>query len=190
MKKALAIFTAITLAACVQAATINWGSQNTSSLVLGNSGSAATVGWACQLVYLGADGVVGGVGANEDVLASTTSPTQSIGKDKNTTAGYILPPNPNTYMFGTTYTTGDKFVIRVYDNSIPANASAYLNIYQSGTTPFAIAAVNGTGIDNFYFTGNVGGVATWTPIPEPTSMALFGIGMGMLALRRRFQKKA
>jgi len=30
----------------------------------------------------------------------------------------------------------------------------------------------------------------YTSVPEPASMALFGIGAGVLALRRRFQKKA
>ncbi len=53
----------------------------------------------------------------------------------------------------------------------------------SGWVEFIFASNNGGGAPNYFYMNNVllsGGV-----VPEPTSLALFGLGAGMLVLRRR-----
>jgi len=172
----------------MQAAQVFWGTSDpTSFLVIGSDGvSAAPVGWATALIYVGSDGVVGGV---DDVVAQTGTVGGSKSKIGAVQGAF-------TYAFNSPYTTGDKFVLAVYDNAVQSSAANVLYVYKSGTTPYSIQTTDGLTADYFQFGVNVGGTAIdglpgqWVPVPEPTSMALFGLGAGILALRRRFQKKA
>jgi hypothetical protein len=84
-----------------------------------------------------------------------------------------------------------KYALVVYDSK--ANRYGVSPIYtltgvkdSPPTDPDPVSFVNDGGIsgEGTYFIANL------TPVPEPASMALFGIGAAALALRRRFAKKS
>ena len=204
MKKALVFATVmVVLATFLKAGSVTWGVSG--QQVYQNSTTLASTGWAADLIYVGANGPdaytgVGGTGvAGNDAIAATSSIGAGIGKTSAQPGGFV-PPNFNytygvTTVGGQTVDNGDHFVLRVFNNASIASATAYLDIYLSGTTPYSITAVSDLSpADSFLVWSAIGktngGPNGWQAVPEPTSMALFGIGAGILALRRRFQKKA
>jgi len=71
----------------------------------------------------------------------------------------------------------------VFNNATVANATQY----QMGSVLNVGPTLAGS---SWTLTTAPAGLGAVTPIPEPASMALFGLGAVVLGLRRRFQKKA
>jgi len=180
MKKMMMMFVVVLVAGMSQAASVNWGSgtlfvpngDGTFSATLVGAGTAYS---AIAYIYsdVGGTMLVTGLAGNTD---SSTSVASILNGTATMTGGFLA---------NTTYYT--KIVVTSNDDK-----------WQQ-TSTLAAFTIPGTGnITLNYLTG--GGFATvsdklpgqWTdlePVPEPASMALFGLGAGVLALRRRFKSK-
>ena len=78
-----------------------------------------------------------------------------------------------------------------------ANLTGVTSGFWAGTTaitPQQFDSSSGDNVGGVYWKtladGSTGGsIANWQPVPEPTSMALFGLGAAVLGLRRKFRKQ-
>lgn len=92
-------------------------------------------------------------------------------------------------------TTSDSFSgDTTYYAKLVVTANSGLWIMTSTVTSFTMPGTGNAGI-TFLSGAGFDSVANkmpgqWTAVPEPTSMALFGLGAAALGLRRRFQKKS
>ena len=99
------------------------------------------------------------------------------------------------------WTAGQQFYFVVYNATTVGGASEMITTSSFTMPNFPSESDSDAGntlVGNWAtaLSGGTGAIATddarWqaTSVPEPASMALFGIGAGVLALRRRFGKKA
>jgi len=174
-------------AAGVQAAAINWGNVAASAIrgldgvTALTSAQAITAGFTAMLMDAGTDTAIA------DTLGTVASiNTKSAGLLTGASDGYVLP---------TQYTTGAQFYIRL--EATFGGTDYYMLVYRNNTadTFWATTATLNTGTDTFAWTaatygglGSEGDVGRWVAVPEPTSMALFGLGIAALGLRRKFRK--
>jgi hypothetical protein len=79
---------------------------------------------------------------------------------------------------GFIYNSANAWVAPADDTASAASA----DIQYAGTEPNAVGST--------YTAGPNDGWATVAPVPEPTTMALMGLGLAAVAARRRFAKKA
>jgi hypothetical protein len=96
-----------------------------------------------------------------------------------------------SYTYDPPYITNDKFVIMAFNEEFTTilgePTMAPTTAYYGVSTIFDLAAADGNiSIDEFDITGDV---STVNPVPEPGTMALFGLGCLTLALRQRRRKK-
>jgi hypothetical protein len=95
-----------------------------------------------------------------------------------------------SYTYDSPYEAKDKFVIMAFNEGFVTNIEdpmAPTTAYYGVSTIFDLVADNGNiSIDEFDITGDV---STVNPVPEPGTMALFGLGCLTLALRQRRRKK-
>jgi hypothetical protein len=198
MKKLFAIVsTTLLLAGAAQAASIDWSTNGPQ--VYGPDGALATPGWAVALIYAGAEGLadplsaadLGGSGvAGNDAVAHIKYIGDGISKTAQKPGAFAGDPYGYVYgvavLGGQTVDNGDVFYIRAFNSADIASATMYLDIPAG-----AIAATTDVGSDKFIIESPVGvGGDGWQPIPEPASLALAGLGMAAVALRRRFGRKA
>ena len=191
MKKMMMIAAGIMLAACLQAATLQWGVSG--SLFASQGAQNDGDGWALpgtqvMLVYNGNAGSTfdgtwngsawefNGTSTLVDSM-TTTAADYGNGNAKRTISGVDM-----TYL-GNTFTTWEQMNSMSF--TVITVAGGYYNFANVTTVGFSTATgMSGSG--SAFFSGALD--AALLPIPEPTSMALLGIGVAVFALRRRAKK--
>lgn len=182
MKKIMMIAAAAICAVSVQAATFNWGSDWVYATDYDN-GTAAGSAW---LVMLGTDGV-GAISVGDGGVLSLGNNTLvgapgSVVDGGLTTAPILM--SPATY-------NGRSFVVVGYDSNSGAGP---VTQWYGISDVYVMAGLSDTpspnAISNQFGSGDGTELFLDQPIPEPATMALVGIGAAVVALRKRFAKKA
>jgi len=181
MKKIVFAIATVVMCATLQAATVNWG--ETSSTSGTTSGDLVL-----YVIALDESWMASNIGS----LSQAEINSWTVGNSH----GVVMF---STAMNGTGYASGLGGTLNGVEPS--ANAKVYMLAFDQNTvsgsanygasaTIHTVAAGDVT-LHNYDLTGFSGfNVATPFPVPEPASMALFGLGAGVIALRRRFKKKA
>jgi len=188
MKKMMIIGVALLSAAVMQAGTINWGNSSTSyikgldGVTAINQTTAGTINLLVQLI---------------DITDNNMVEVGNLGTSamSNMTAGQ-LSGVALTYTYGTTQTSignADQMMVKLFATF---GTQAYvMSVFSSGTTPWGVTATDNSKTESFtWATGTYGGVGTagavdkWVAVPEPCTMALVGLGIAVVGLRRKFRK--
>ena len=176
-KMTVAVATFVMMAAMIAGAgQINWGN---SLAVVDPSGNAigapmSPSDWLIELTMVVGTADENPVGGDDVVINQGTWSLFVPG----TWAGILQP------------TAGDFDVyVRVYDNAVAGSAANFVNLYGGANSiadPYTINALGPTDVSTF----DPGGAAAgdWQPIPEPGTLALFGLGLLTIAVRRRIRK--
>lgn len=182
MKKMMMMIAAVAVAGMAQAASFNWSATaglNSLNPVLGDAGYGSSSAYV--MIFSVADGFTA---ANGQFDVSTLALSGGVNQSANITIG------------GYNYAVGNIFLTYTEDQGTINRT--YALVFYDPTTPSRV------GIDVFAFTGltNVGsagdrglgnfdlgaGAASFTTVPEPTSMALLALGVAAVGLRRKFRK--
>lgn len=177
---------AVGLTMATQAASVNW--QTGGQYIYGSDGALATPGWLVQLVFLGPDAAAGTpLQMGDDTVVMTKAIGDGIAKTALRPGNFT--GSPFDYVFGVTavnghvLTTGDQFLIRVFNAPTEEAATEWLDV---GT--ITLSATDNSGADEIIFGTPVGNTpGQWQAVPEPTAFALLGLGVAALALRRRMK---
>ncbi len=151
-----------------QAGLITWGYST-------DLGGTYTDGWAVRVF--------------EDVNGDGFGPGFTIGVDDvyvNTIETTLITGKQGRY-WGLNFNApagdlgfSDRHFTVIYNDSVAASATQYI-IVDAGTY-----GLPSSDIDDTYALGSVSG--TWQAVPEPTTMALFGIGIVTVAVARKRKK--
>jgi hypothetical protein len=150
------------------AGTINYNNGNV--YVQGGSGNYTPITDLLLFYDAGANQVAGG---GDDVLLNPPGPTGGTWQDIGWYLGSFDTVSTDLYFFAT-----------VYDAPSVAAAQWYVDLgvghalFPTGSEPPY----------NYSFGSNPAGT-DWQPIPEPSTMALAGLGLVIAAARKRFGKK-
>ena len=188
MKKLILTATALlAFAGLSQAAVISWGSTAQNIYKADGSGFIPVGGGVVQLVYVsGAYDSLTGTYATEEVVDSGLVGDNAALPAKGKYAGTYYYTYGVTTAGGQTITSGDTFVIRVYD---AATVGAALNVWNSDA--FSITATDDAGGDTLLLSSPTTTSGDWSPIepiPEPATAGLLAMGLAAVALRRKFRK--
>jgi len=191
MKKTLILTsTVVCIAWMAQAASINWGVGNQQ---IKDWNGVVQLDTVVELIFIGnTDGPDG-----EWVYQTRTSTTQTTvlgGK-----VG-VSPISPSIFIgqevagSGQNLTTGtSEFIIRIWNMTdtafIDTTAFTFNAADDSLNLYWAAGSVSTAGAVNKNIQNDWGTEDNWTPVPEPTSLALLLVGVGAVALRRRILKK-
>jgi hypothetical protein len=171
------------------------------SLLHGNStiGTGYTLGTYVQLIWTGGDGLVSSFDGTSLTGINTLADdkvvaTAWVGKGifpPGTDGGSVNGIFSDTSSITTGTSLGSTFYVRFFDTVSPNYASGYVPTsgkYADITNPsWTITQGNiDSSTVSFGISGNQ--LATVSIVPEPTSFALLGLGVAMIALRRRFVK--
>ena len=90
---------------------------------------------------------------------------------------------------------GINVYVRVFDSTTMGTSGWFLDLAAVQYGPTGTANPDGTwtiafggGLGDYVTPGSLADGSDWQPIPEPTSMALFGLGLVTIAVRRRIRK--
>lgn len=200
MKKLLtAVMVLLLVLPYVSANTLRWGSEMyyIKDYDLGDlpySEDDGTVGAFRQLIWVGADGLVdafvnSGTGITDDdwVVDVSYSYGKGIIGEWTNQFGYIATgfgaAESNNLYYARVYNAGNPDYASDTNAVIPVGATHY---YESDTHAFAYQE---TGLDDDFDFSFGSDQQTLTLIPEPGTLALFGIGLLTIAARRRLRKR-
>lgn len=186
MKKTVVALLVAFVVGSVHGGSVNWNITNLGTA--GGGGSMVGTSLANGLVY-------GFVGSSSDASAASIAAQGGATTWTAFLSGYVNP------QLGTALTSGGfatlsgqgafanqsvSVFLVAFDASTEAAAGNYL---VTATYSQAFGAIG----NKTYAFGVPGGTyvpSNWSPVPEPCSMALFGIGAAAIGLRRRFAKKS
>lgn len=182
MAQAMLIIIASMAVGTVQAAKLSWGAQNVSAF-----GAEYSEGDVVLLVWDSAgDGIdavnpANGFVADDDVIAKSGTLSAAFTYGSGT-----LTINPGDVFAGVTTAGANpysafKLYVVVYDSATAGTVQNYLVSNLSSTFTVNTSGITTSMIRNAW--------AEVQPIPEPTTMALAMVGLGVIALRRRLLKK-
>lgn len=160
-----------------QAAAVNWNSGTiyTPTPPTGTFGAAVGSGSLYTAVVLFYVDNAGTPGSQILGLTGTTDTTTSAASALNGTAG-------NSFVVSTVYWA--QLFVTSNDGKWKMT-SELSNFTSKGTGDSTINFLTGVG----FSTVSNKMPTQWTPVPEPGTFALMGIGLAVLGLRRRFMKK-
>lgn len=196
MKKLLIIALTLVAATSFASSYINWVSNPAlaNDAVTYFDHSQALAGGLLQLVYLGGNGVWDGLKVSDAGVGTGLQGDDELVASAHIGSGYVMNQNgrfqvPDTYI---TNAIGSYFAVIAFKDASGNEASGILpadvSIYGLATTGTVIGA---TTTDGAYIT-TAGDTATQhdkfyvtiTMVPEPASMALGLLGLGILVARR------
>ena len=182
MKKLMVLLAAVALAACSQAAVVQWGLDNAVSF------NGTKLGGQSVSLY------IVGMGGEADMLIDTRSTLSNppVKKGQMTSGAGTAQ---DVYNYNSTIAGGAL----VNSSGTDAGRQYYIVInYNDGTTDYtytsdavASSGLTSTSLGSVSFTINdtvstvAGTKNAWVAVPEPTSGLLMLVGIGALALRRR-----
>jgi len=198
MKRAVISILLVTFACAAQAITFTWQVGPNAIEASGLDSNLAQNSLAYLVWDSGGGGFDGltslGAVQGDDVLISNSGIVNAIGGVNAVTV---------TFSDGQSYTTGSGGTAKLNAGS---SASMYLVVFDATTIGAAqnynasvvktlgMTPASGSPVTSYAFADADIVKTTWqgglNPVPEPTSIALFGLGVGVLALRRRFKKAA
>lgn len=179
MKKILAVLVVVTIAGVVNAASFTWGTDDSRNTL---NPPPLSDGWTSPttdfyLVYLGTSAATI---ADGEWNSSTSLPTEGVIRTGSTGTGYVFADGKASYTYTESETTiNGYYALIVVDAATPTKFGAY-NFQASGLSDI------GTPVN---YTAPSTDAAQFTAVPEPMSLALFGLGAGVIGLRRRFKNK-
>lgn len=193
MKRMLTIAAVAMIAAASHAITVSWGSSGAAYYGATKLNNTTVVGTAYLLV------LEGGSVDQSTIDAMYTDWKNSSNGNKSDVAGPVT--SSALGVIGGSYVVADGASLGESGLTLTENTTRFANVffitqggqdyyYQSGTVLYDKASGNWNGVTStLTVKDTLGNPTTWTAIPEPTSMALFGLGAAVLGLRRRFKKK-
>jgi hypothetical protein len=200
-RKVLLSIASVFIALSCQAVSLNWSGNGATAQLLDTTGGSLTVGAASETAsiavyyilasdYAAVSGItdkttVSGTYAKATAIGQTSTSTAAAGRFGASSA--IIDSSAGVDYYARVYATVD-------------GGQYYMDLKNGGTTAYWTTTVNGDntvtevlGWNAAPYGGSIGVAGDfnkWIAVPEPTSMALFGLGAAVLGLRRRFQKKA
>ena len=182
MKKIMIALAAVAMAACAQAASLNWMISATPAY----GGDANPNGYAVYLFLTAAGGDYGVDTVTTAAITAALGSTTSFATFVDDNAAVTKSLNAGGGVFGATGFNGNNFgagdslsaVAVIIDAANIADATAYMI-----TTEQSVSWTSATGA--MQLTYGAQSANTWQAIPEPTSGMLLLLGMAGLALRRK-----
>lgn len=211
MKKMIICAAAVIVAGMVQASQVTWAFSGIQTVAGGSSIAANASGFAFTGTLAQRNAVLALFGAGTwktdfdaykaGLTQSQTAGAGSIAANSNVALGYMGVTTASGAFFSSGATGG--YLGAAVADSFGASTQQSLFVVVFDNANYALAGnvtvstintqtLSGTGAKNYATTwanwGGAGVAGTYTAlVPEPTSMALFGLGIAVLGLRRKFR---
>lgn len=194
MKKLIVSITGIVMVAMASsAASMNWGTNGSGAPIeMWNSTAGLTSGYDVLLVW---DQTGAGLGLTKDIGTGTVTFGANVKVEVvnaiGGTAGRVTQTAASDALWLAGTTVNNIYIVAFNGNNweqASLFAAEKANItFPAAATPAPLPPVFSLATSAQRITSSEWG--TITPVPEPTSLALLAIGVGAVALRRRFMRK-